>query len=48
MGPPVRARGFGEVDGDFFTGRCCFEGPGGLVDLDGVREVALWGGEKEC
>ena len=46
VGPPVRAGGFGEVDGDFFTGRCCFEGPGGLVDLDGVGEVALWG-ERE-
>lgn len=46
MGPPVRAGGFGEVDGDFFTGRCGFEGPGGVVDLDGVRKVALWG-ERE-
>jgi len=43
VGPPIRAGGFGEVDGDFFTGRCCFEGPGGLVDLDGVGEVALLG-----
>jgi hypothetical protein len=46
VGPPVRAGGFGEVDGDFFTGGCCFEGPGGLVDLDGVGEVALWGGRE--
>jgi hypothetical protein len=46
VGPPVRAGGFGEVDGDFFAGRCGFEGPGGLVDLDGMGEVTLWGEKK--
>jgi hypothetical protein len=39
--PPVRAGGFGKVDGDVFTGRCCFEGPGRVIDLDGVGKVAL-------
>lgn len=47
VGPPVRAGGFGEVDGDFFTGRCGFEGPSGFVDLDGVGEVALWREREE-
>jgi hypothetical protein len=42
VGPPVRAGGFGEVDGDFFAGRCGFEGPGRVVDLDGVGKVTLW------
>lgn len=44
MRPPVHLVDFVEVDGDFFAGGCggCFEGPGGFVGLDGVRECTLW------
>jgi hypothetical protein len=39
--PPLHLVYFVEVDGDFFVGADGGEGPGGVVDADGVREVAL-------
>jgi hypothetical protein len=39
--PPLHLVYFVEVDGDFFAGADGGEGPGGVVDADGVREVAL-------
>jgi hypothetical protein len=41
VSPPVRASGLGEVDRDFFAGRCRLERPGRLVDVNGMCKLAL-------
>ena len=43
MRPPFHLVGFVKVQGDFFGGGAGggFEGPGGFVGVDGVREIAL-------
>lgn len=41
--PPLHLVDLVEVNADLFAGRCCFESPGGFVDVDGVGEVALEG-----
>jgi hypothetical protein len=43
--PPLHLVGLGELDAEFLgAGGQGFEGPGGVVEEDGVGEGALWGG----
>lgn len=41
VGPPLELVDLVQVDADLLAGGDRLEGPGGVIDADGVREVAL-------